>query len=45
MPFYVVKQLPQNVDMLLGPDWLELHDGEIKIPWKQEPIRLPPLRV
>ena len=42
MPFYVVKHLPQNVDMLLGQDWLERHDSEIKIPWKQDPIKLPP---
>jgi hypothetical protein len=42
MSFYVVKPLPQNVGMLLGQDWLELHESEIKIPSKQDFVRLPP---
>jgi hypothetical protein len=42
MPFYVVKSLPQDVDMLLGQDWLELHDSEIRIPWKQALVKVPP---
>jgi hypothetical protein len=43
MPFYVVKSLPKDVDMLLGQDWLELHDSEISIPWNQDLIKVPPL--
>jgi hypothetical protein len=43
MPFYVVESLPQGVDMLLGQDWLEFHDSEIRIPWKQDPVKVPPL--
>jgi hypothetical protein len=42
IPFYDVKSL-QDVDMLLGHDWLELHGSKIRIPWKQDLIKVPPL--
>lgn len=41
--FYVVKTLPHNVDMILGQDWLENHKSEIRIPWKEECVKLPAL--
>lgn len=42
MPFYVLKSLPQDIDMLFGQNWLEFHDSKIKIPWKQDLVNVPP---
>ena len=41
--FYVVEYLPHNVDVLLGQDWLDEHNSEIRIPWKREITVIPPL--
>jgi hypothetical protein len=41
MVFYVVKSLPQGADMLFGQDWLEFHDNEIRVPWKQDLVKIP----
>jgi DNA replication protein DnaD len=43
MPFYVVKTLQQDADMLLGQDCLQLHDSEIRNPWKQDLVKVPPI--
>ena len=41
--FCVVEKLPGDIELLLGRDWLETHNGELKIPWKTNLKTVPPM--